>query len=82
MVWINWIDNLLKKLDEQFGEQIYWEYCLNNPVHKLGVKFGEIIEFKKFVEKWVDNLAEKIRWSSWVEKFSWKSLQCTEYSVQ
>ena len=44
---------------------------------KLGVKFGEIIGLKNIVEKWVDNLAEKIRWNNWVEKLSWKSLQCT-----
>ena len=27
------------KLDDQFGEQIKWGICLDNQVHKLGVKF-------------------------------------------
>ena len=58
------------------------EIFLNNQVHKLCVNFGEIIKFKNIEEKWVDNLAEKIRWNNWVEKLSWKSLQCTVYSVQ
>ena len=53
-----------------------------NQVHKLGVQFAEIIGLKNIVKKWVDNLAEKIRWNNWVEKLSWKSLQCTVYSVQ
>ena len=43
----------------------------------MGVRFGEIIGFKNIVEKWVDNMAEQIRWNNWVEKFSWKS-----YSVR
>ena len=82
MVWNNWIDNLLGKLDDQFGEQNLWEICLNNQMHKLGVRFGEIIGLKNIVEKWVDNLAEKISWNNWFEKLSWKSLQCMVYSVQ
>ena len=28
---------------------------LNNQVHTLGVKFGEIIGFTNFVEKWVND---------------------------
>ena len=55
--------------------------CWNNQVHKLGVKFGEIIGFKNIVEKWVDKLAEKIRWNNLVEKLIGKSLQFTVYSV-
>ena len=51
-------------------------------MHKLVVQFGEIFKLKNIVEKWLDNLAEKIRWNNWVEKLSWKSLQCTVYSVQ
>ena len=33
---------------------------MNNQVHKLGVKRGEIIGLTSIVEKWVDYLAEKI----------------------
>ena len=67
----------------------------NNQVYKLGVKCIEIIGVTKFVEKWVDNLvikfdlkkieeklAEKIWWNTLVKKLSWKSLQCTVFSVQ
>ena len=41
---------LLEKLDDQFGEQIYWEIWLNNQVHKLSVNFGEIIGLQNIVE--------------------------------
>ena len=76
MVWNNYIDNLFEKLDDQFGEQNQWEICLNNQVHKLGVKFGDIIRLKNIVERWVDNLAEQIMWNIWVDKLS-----CTVYGV-
>ena len=66
--------NLVKKFNG--------EICWNNQVHKFGVQFGEIIGLTNIVEKWVDNLAEKIRWNNLVEKLSWTSLQCTLYSVQ
>ena len=80
MVWKNWIDNLLEKVDDYLSEQILWEISLNNQVHKLCVKFGEIIGFKNIVEKWVDNLAEKNKGKSWVEKWSFEKL--TVYGVQ
>ena len=38
------------------------------------IRCGEIIVLNNIVEKWVDNLAEKIRWNNWVEKLSLTSL--------
>ena len=48
----NWMTNLVNKF--------IGKICWNNQVHKLGVQFGETIGLKNMVEKWVENLAEKI----------------------
>ena len=51
-------------------------------MHKLGVQFGETIGLKNMVEKWVENLAEKIGGIIGLRNLVGKaySVRCTVYS--
>ena len=51
--WTNWMTILMNRVNGKIS--------LNNQVHTLGVKFGEIIGFTNFVEKWVNDW-----WQNWV----------------
>ena len=60
MLWNNWIDSLMEKLDEQFVQKNKQNFFLDQSGAKLGCKVDDIIGFKNLVEKWMDNLLMKL----------------------